>query len=52
MFDIDKDGVLALKEFERLMSCLGRAGQCCNCNLVKGHLSINLRVSSFDLIVI
>ena len=26
MFDMDKDGVLSLKEFERLMSCLGRAG--------------------------
>ena len=26
MFDLDSDGVLALKEFERLMSCLGRAG--------------------------
>ena len=26
MFDLDSDGVLALKEFERLISCLGRAG--------------------------
>ena len=26
MFDGDRDGVLAIKEFERLMAVLGRAG--------------------------
>ncbi len=27
MFDNDRDGVLSLKEFERLMGVLGRAGK-------------------------
>ena len=27
MFDNDRDGVLSIKEFERLMGVLGRAGQ-------------------------
>lgn len=29
MFDNDKDGVLSLKEFEKILSVLGRSGKTC-----------------------